>query len=59
VTHVLAAIVAHSGTASAAELAPAMALIGLCMGATFSTIYDDAIGDSQPARMLMHCRRRA
>ena len=35
------AIVAHSGTAaSAAELAPAMTLIGLGMGATFSTIYD-------------------
>jgi hypothetical protein len=46
VTHVLAAIVAHSGTAaSAAELAPAMTLIGLGMGATFSTIYDVAIGD--------------
>ena len=43
---VLAAIVAHSGTAaSAAELAPAMILIGLGMGATFSTIYDIAIGD--------------
>src|SRR5579863_1163850 len=38
---VLAAIVAHSGTAaSTAELAPAMTLIGLGMGATFSTIYD-------------------
>ena len=43
---VLAAIVAHSGTAaSAAELAPAMILIGLGMGAMFSTIYDIAIGD--------------
>ena len=43
---VLAAIVAHSGTAaSTAELAPAMTLIGLGMGATFSTIYDIAIGD--------------
>ena len=43
---VLAAIVAHSGTAvSAAELAPAMTLIGLGMGARFSTIYDIAIGD--------------
>ena len=47
---VLAAIVAHSGTAaSAAELAPAMTLIGLGMGATFSTIYDTAIGDIDPA----------
>jgi MFS family permease len=47
---VLAAVVAHSGTAaSAAELAPAMALIGLGMGATFSTIYDTAIGDIDPA----------
>ena len=47
---VLAAIVAHSGTAaSAAELAPAMTLIGLGMGATFSTIYDIAIGDIDPA----------
>jgi len=46
VTHVLAAIVAHSGTAaSAAELARAMTLIGVGMGATFSTIYDVAIGD--------------
>jgi hypothetical protein len=42
--------VAHSGTAgSAAELAPAMTLIGLGMGATFSTIYDTAIGDIDPA----------
>jgi len=47
---VLAAIVAHSGTAaSTAELAPAMTLIGLGMGATFSTIYDTAIGDIDPA----------
>ena len=47
---VLAAVVAHSGTAaSAAELAPAMTLIGLGMGATFSTIYDTAIGDIDPA----------
>jgi hypothetical protein len=47
---VLAGIVAHSGTAaSAAELAPAMTLIGLGMGATFSTIYDIAIGDIDPA----------
>ena len=47
---VLATIVAHSGTAaSAAELAPAMTLIGLGMGATFSTIYDIAIGDIDPA----------
>src|SRR5487761_416459 len=46
----LAAIVAHSGTAaSAAELAPAMTLIGLGMGATFSPIYDIAIGDIDPA----------
>src|SRR6202042_1835348 len=46
----LAAIVAHAGTAaSAAELAPAMALVGLGMGATFSTIYDVAIGDIDPA----------
>jgi fucose permease len=46
VTHVLAAIVGHSGTvASAAELARAMTLIGVGMGATFSTIYDLAIGD--------------
>ena len=43
---VLAAVVAHSGTAaSAAGLAPVMALIGLGMGATFSIIYDTAIGD--------------
>ena len=48
---VLAAIVAHSGTAaSAAELALAMTLIGLGMGATFSTIYNIAIGDIDPAR---------
>ena len=47
---VLEAIVAHSGTAaSAAELAPAMTLIGLGMGATFSTIYDIPIGDIDPA----------
>ena len=40
----------RSGTAaSAAELAPAMTLIGLGMGATFSTIYDTAIGDIDPA----------
>jgi MFS family permease len=46
----LLAIVAHAGTgASAAELAPAMALVGLGMGATFSTIYDVAIGDIDPA----------
>src|ERR1700728_3008112 len=46
----LAAIVAHAGTAaSAAELAPAMALVGLGMGATFSTVYDIAIGDIDPA----------
>jgi hypothetical protein len=46
----LAAVVAHAGTAaSAAELAPAMALVGLGMGATFSTIYDVAIGDIDPA----------
>jgi hypothetical protein len=46
----LAAMVAHSGTsASAAELAPAMALIVLGMGATFSAIYDTAIGDIDPA----------
>ena len=47
---VLATIVAHSGTAaSTAELTPAMTLIGLGMGATFSTIYDTAIGDIDPA----------
>ena len=47
---VLATIVARSGTAaSAAELAPAMTLIGLGMGATFATIYDIAIGDIDPA----------
>jgi len=47
---ILLAIVAHSGTsASAALLAPAMAVIGLGMGATFSTIYDIAIGDIDPA----------
>src|SRR4029077_9841504 len=47
---VLAAIVAHSGTAaSAAELARSITLIGLVMGATFSTIYDTAIGDIDPA----------
>src|SRR3984957_18461097 len=47
---VLAAIVAHSGTAAgAAELAPAMTLIGLGLGATFSTIYDTAVGDIDPA----------
>ena len=41
---------AHSGTAaSPAELAPAMILIGLGMGATFSTIYNQAIGDIDPA----------
>jgi EmrB/QacA subfamily drug resistance transporter len=47
---VMLVIVAHAGTAaSAAELAPAMALIGLGMGATFATIYDIAIGDIDPA----------
>jgi len=47
---VLAAVVAHSGTtAGTAELAPAMTLIGLGMGATFSAIYDTAIGDIDPA----------
>ena len=47
---VLAAIVANSGTAaSTAELAAAITLIGLGMGATFSTIYDTAIGDIDPA----------
>jgi EmrB/QacA subfamily drug resistance transporter len=46
----LLAIVAHSGTsATAAMLAPAMAVIGIGMGATFSTIYDVAIGDIDPA----------
>jgi hypothetical protein len=46
---VLLAIVAHAGTAaSAAELAPAMFVVGLGMGATFSTIYDIAIGDIDP-----------
>jgi EmrB/QacA subfamily drug resistance transporter len=46
----LLAIVVHAGTAaSAAELAPAMGLVGLGMGATFSTIYDVAIGDIDPA----------
>ncbi len=34
---------------TAAALAPAMAVIGLGMGATFATIYDIAIGDIDPA----------
>jgi MFS family permease len=38
------------GTAvTAAALAPAMAVIGLGMGATFGTFYDIAIGDIDPA----------
>jgi hypothetical protein len=42
--------IGQAGTAaSAAELAPAMTLIGLGIGATFSTIYDTAIGDIDPA----------
>jgi EmrB/QacA subfamily drug resistance transporter len=46
----LLAIVAHSGTsATAVELAPAMTVIGLGMGAAFATIYDIAIGDIDPA----------
>jgi len=36
-------------SATSSELAPAMTLIGLGMGATFSTIYDTAIGDIDPA----------
>lgn len=48
----MATIVAHSGTAaSAAVIAPAMTLIGLGIGATFSTIYDVAIGDIDPAEV--------
>jgi MFS family permease len=46
----LLAIVAHDGTsASTAVLAPAMAVIGLGMGAAFGTLYDIAIGDIDPA----------
>ena len=46
----LLALVLHSGTAvTAAALAPAMATIGLGMGATFGTFYDIAIGDIDPA----------
>jgi EmrB/QacA subfamily drug resistance transporter len=46
----LLVIVLQTGTAAtAASLAPAMALIGLGMGATFATIYDVAIGDIDPA----------
>ncbi len=42
----LLALVLQSGTAvTAAALAPAMAVIGLGMGATFGTFYDIAIGD--------------
>ena len=46
----LLAIVLHDGTsATAAALAPAMVVIGIGMGATFSTLYDIAIGDIDPA----------
>jgi MFS family permease len=46
----LLAIVVHDGTsASTAVLAPAMAVIGLGMGAAFGTLYDIAIGDIDPA----------
>ncbi len=49
-TGALLAIVAHDGTsASAAVLAPAMAVIGLGMGVAFGTLYDIAIGDIDPA----------
>lgn len=49
-TGALLAIVAHDGTsASTAVLAPAMAVIGLGMGAAFGTLYDIAIGDIDPA----------
>ena len=45
----LLAITGHAGTPSAAVLAPAMAVIGLGMGAAFGTLYDIAIGDIDPA----------
>jgi len=49
-TGALLGIVAHSGTsASTGVLAPAMAVIGLGMGAAFGTLYDIAIGDIDPA----------
>jgi EmrB/QacA subfamily drug resistance transporter len=55
-TGALLAIVAHAGTSAAgltgvttAVLAPAMAVIGLGMGAAFGTLYDIAIGDIDPA----------
>jgi EmrB/QacA subfamily drug resistance transporter len=49
-TGALLAIVAHDRTsASTAVLAPAMAVIGLGMGAAFGTLYDIAIGDIDPA----------
>jgi MFS family permease len=46
----LLAIVRGSGTAAtAATLAPAMVGIGIGIGAAFSTLYDIAIGDVDPA----------
>jgi Major Facilitator Superfamily len=46
----LLAIVLHSGTsATAITIAPAMVVIGIGMGATFSTLYDITIGDIDPA----------
>ena len=54
--HADRAIVADAGTSAAgltgvttAILAPAMAVIGLGMGAAFGTLYDIAIGDIDPA----------
>jgi MFS family permease len=55
-TGALLAIVAHAGTSATgltgvtgSVLAPAMAVIGLGMGAAFGTLYDIAIGDIDPA----------
>ena len=44
-----AGLVVQGSTPHGRSLAPAMAVIGLGMGAAFATIYDIAIGDIDPA----------
>jgi EmrB/QacA subfamily drug resistance transporter len=45
----LAIVLAWGSSVTAGDIAPAVVVIGLGMGATFGTLYDVAIGDIEPA----------
>ena len=52
-------VLVAGSTPTALSLAPAMAVIGLGMGAAFATIYDIAIGDIDPPRRAARAARSA